>query len=148
MIKLEYRFWLNVLKLKTQHFHTKMPCQKSMLRQTEWGVQDELIAKNGDLPVTSSFFWKYGFNLRTSGKELIWCADYLNPHIHTFRLDKIGEWVFFKYSVFARYFCFAAHFPRKKILERKLGIFVYSVNLHHFFMSLCFIITYSCFIVK
>ena len=55
MIKLEYRFWLNVLKLKTQHFHTKIPCQKSMLRQTEWGVQDELIAKNGDLPVTTSF---------------------------------------------------------------------------------------------
>ena len=32
-----------------------MPCQKSMLRQTEWGVQDELIANNGDLPVTTSF---------------------------------------------------------------------------------------------
>ena len=27
-------------KLKKQHFHTKLPCQKPMLRQIEWGVQN------------------------------------------------------------------------------------------------------------
>ena len=39
--KLEYRFLLeNILPLKTQHFHTKLLCQKLMLRQIKWGVQN------------------------------------------------------------------------------------------------------------
>ena len=32
-----YHFLLKVLWLKMQHFHTKLPCQKLMLRQIEWG---------------------------------------------------------------------------------------------------------------
>ena len=30
---------LKVPRLKTHHFHAKLPCQKPMLRQIEWGVQ-------------------------------------------------------------------------------------------------------------
>ena len=26
--------------MKTQHFHTKLPCQMPMLRQIEWEVQN------------------------------------------------------------------------------------------------------------
>ena len=34
--KLEYRFQLKALRLKTDHSHTKLPYQKPMLRQIEW----------------------------------------------------------------------------------------------------------------
>ena len=30
-----------------QHLHTKLTCQKPMLRQVEWEVQDGPITKNG-----------------------------------------------------------------------------------------------------
>ena len=82
--KLEYRFELKTLRLKTHHFHTKLPHQKPMIRQIEWWLQNGPIKKNGDLPVTSLFFWKFCFSLRTSYKELVWCAKNTNVHIRTF----------------------------------------------------------------
>ena len=38
-----------------QHFHTKLPYEKPMLRLIEWGVQNEPIAKSGVyiLPATA-----------------------------------------------------------------------------------------------
>ena len=36
------------------------------------------------LPVTTLFFRKSCFSLRTSYKELIWCTNYRNVHIRTF----------------------------------------------------------------
>ena len=45
-------FYLNVLRLRTQHFHTKLPSQKPMFRQIEWEVQNGPIAKNTVLPLT------------------------------------------------------------------------------------------------
>ena len=54
-----------------------------MLEQIEWGVQSRVITRKGDLPVTTLFFWKCCFGLRTSLKELIWCTNYSNDHIHT-----------------------------------------------------------------
>ena len=39
-----------------QHFHTKIPCQKPMLRQTDWGAQSEPFAKYGVLTATTLFF--------------------------------------------------------------------------------------------
>ena len=50
-----------VLKLKAQCFHTKLPYQKAMLRQTKWEVQNGLITKDGVLPVTTLFFLKIFF---------------------------------------------------------------------------------------
>ena len=55
-----------------------------MLRQIEWWLQNGPITKNGVLPVTTSFFWKFCFSLRTSYKELIWCTNDPNAHIRTF----------------------------------------------------------------
>ena len=55
-----------------------------MLRQIDWWVQNGPITKNGVLPATTSFFWKFYFSLRTSYKELIWCTNYPNIHISTF----------------------------------------------------------------
>ena len=42
-----------------------------MSRQIEWGIQNGPIKKNGVLPVTTLFFGKFCFSLRTSYKELI-----------------------------------------------------------------------------
>ena len=54
--KLGYRFYLKMLIWKTHHFHTKLPYQKPMLRQIEWGVQNGSNTKNGVLPVTTLYF--------------------------------------------------------------------------------------------
>ena len=54
--KLEYCFSVESTKIETHHFHTKVPYQKPMLRQIEWGLQNEPITKNGVLPVTTLFF--------------------------------------------------------------------------------------------
>ena len=75
--KLEYR-------LKTHHFQTRLPYRKPMLRETEWWVQNGPITKNRVLPVTTLFFWKFCFSLRTSYKKLIWCTNGPNAHILTF----------------------------------------------------------------
>ena len=42
--------------MKTQYFYIELPCQKPMLRQIEWGVQNETITKNGILSVTTLRF--------------------------------------------------------------------------------------------
>ena len=39
-----------------------------MLRQIEWGVQNEPITKNGLLPLTASFFLKFNWSVRISYK--------------------------------------------------------------------------------
>ena len=38
-----------------QHFHTKLPYQKPMLRQIEWEVQNGPIKNNGFLPLLDFF---------------------------------------------------------------------------------------------
>ena len=64
-------FQLKVLRLKTQHFHTKLLSQKPVLRQKECGVQNGPITRNGVLPVTTLFFRKFCFSLTILYKELI-----------------------------------------------------------------------------
>ena len=45
--------------------HTKIPYQKPvLLRQIEWQIQNGPISKNGVLPVTTLFFWRFCFSLR------------------------------------------------------------------------------------
>ena len=78
-------------RLKTHHFHTKLPYQKLMLRQTEWWVQNGPITKNEVLPVTTLFSWKFFFSLRTSYEKLIWCTNDLNAHIPSF----CKRWIFY-----------------------------------------------------
>ena len=48
---------MKIQRLKTQHFYAKLPLQKTMLKQIEWGVQNGTITKNGAFPVTILFFW-------------------------------------------------------------------------------------------
>ena len=52
-------FSLKVLRLKTHHFHTKLPCRKPMLRNIEWGLQNGPITKNGFLSGTTFYFLNF-----------------------------------------------------------------------------------------
>ena len=54
--------------MKGQHFHTKLSCQKPILRQIEWGVQIGPITKNGLLSFITSSFSKFNLIARTSDK--------------------------------------------------------------------------------
>ena len=80
---LEYSFLIESTKLKAEHFHTKLPCQKPMLRQIECGVQNGPITKNGVFPRHYSIFMKICLSYRTFCKELIWCTNYPNVSIYT-----------------------------------------------------------------
>ena len=46
-------FELKPLRLKIHHFHSKLFCQKPMLRQIEWRLQNGPITESGVLPVTA-----------------------------------------------------------------------------------------------
>ena len=78
-------FQLKALLLKKHYFHAKLPCQKPMLGQIEWGVKKGSITKNAVLPLTTLFFWKFNFSIRTSNKQLISRTNFPNAHIHIFR---------------------------------------------------------------
>ena len=92
--KLEYPFFVESTKIEKASFPYKY--QKPMLRQIEWWVQNGPITKNGVLPVTTLFFWKFCFSLRTSYKKLIWCTKGSNDHVLTFRKrwSFIWRWFF------------------------------------------------------
>ena len=66
------------------YFHTKLSCQKPMLRQIERWVQNGSITKNGVLLGTTSFLLKILFSLRTCYKESIQYTNDPIVHIHTF----------------------------------------------------------------
>ena len=83
-------FSLKVLRLKMQHFHTKVSYQKPILRTVERGVRDGLIKKNRVLPVTASFFRKFCFSLGTSYKYLTCCT--INPNVPIYTILK--HWSF------------------------------------------------------
>ena len=70
---------------KKHYFYTKLPYQISMLRKIEWWVQNNPIAKNEVLPVTTLFFLKILFQFKNLLEKLIWCTNAPNIHIHTFR---------------------------------------------------------------
>ena len=68
---LETDFWKTktVFKKLEYLFYTKLAYQTLMLRQIEWWLQNGPITKNGVLPVTTFFLWKFCFSFRTSYKE-------------------------------------------------------------------------------
>ena len=43
---LEYRFWIQSTKIEKQHFYTKLPRRKPILKEIEWGIQNAPITKN------------------------------------------------------------------------------------------------------
>ena len=85
--KLENRFFVESTKIENATFSLKTALSEVnvWLNSGEWGVQNGPIRKNGILPVTTSFFGRFCFSIRTFYKELIWCTNYPSVHIHTFR---------------------------------------------------------------
>ena len=59
-------FWLKLLRLKTHYFHSELLCQKPVLRQIEWRLQNRPIRKSGAFPVTTLFFRKICSSFATS----------------------------------------------------------------------------------
>ena len=98
--KLEYRFLVKSTKIENASFLYKTANQKLMLRQMEWWVQSGPTTKNGVLPVTTLFFRKCCFSLRTSYKKFIWCTNNPNAHIRTFcKCWSFIWWCFFSVSI-------------------------------------------------
>ena len=81
--KLEYHFLVKNTKIENATFPYKNALSEANVK-IEWWIQNEPITKNGVLPVTNLFFWKFSFILRTSYKELIWCTNYPNAYINIF----------------------------------------------------------------
>ena len=50
--QLEYRSLVEATKIENNHFHSKLLCQKPMLRQKVWRLKNGPITKSGVLPVT------------------------------------------------------------------------------------------------
>ena len=61
---------LKALTLKMHHFHTILPHQKPMLRQTEWWVPNGPITKNGFLRGTILFYFLILFQFKNLFKRV------------------------------------------------------------------------------
>ena len=64
--KREYFFLVESTKIETETFPYKTDLSEAILGQVEWGVQNGPITKNRVLPVSTLFYWKFCFSLRTS----------------------------------------------------------------------------------
>ena len=138
---------MKVLRLKSHHFYTKLRCQKPMLRQIEWAVQNRPIAKNGVFPVTTFFFEnviKSWFNVPTTRMFIF--IHFTSPKAsfdsvfslrvflkETFTL-KQSEVTFFLSSTITILFSFSPdHLEMGAVIGRKLN---YLTNIDERFIKL------------
>ena len=90
--KLEHRFLVKSAKIESATFPHKTALPEANFK-TNYKIQNKYktivqngpIKKNGVLPVTTLFLWKFCFSVRTFSKEMIKCTNYPNVYIHTFR---------------------------------------------------------------
>ena len=73
------------MKIENKSFPFKTALSKANVKTNRMRLQNGPITKSGVLPVTTLFFWKIFSSCRTSWKELIWCSNHPNVHIHIFR---------------------------------------------------------------
>ena len=84
--KLEYRFLNERKRIENASFPYKTAMSEptvkvNRMRSTKWtNHKERSFAGNYFI-----FLKLFCFSLRTSYKELIWCTNYLNVNIHTFR---------------------------------------------------------------
>ena len=126
-------------RLKTHHFHTKLPYQNLMLSQIKWWLQHGPITKNGVLPVATLFFWIFCFILRTSYNELICFTNNPNIHICTFckRWSFIWWEYFFPVSILKWIQCFKiALSETQSKWDQQIFLLIFLLKLRLFF---CFI---------
>ena len=70
--KLEFVFQLKALRLKTHHFHTKLPYQKPILRQIKWWLKKWTHHKEGSFASNYFNFLKILFQF----KNLIYRVEF------------------------------------------------------------------------
>ena len=110
--KLECRFLVESTKIENASLSYKTPISEANVKQIEWWLHIRPNTKNGVLPVTTLFFWKFCFSLRTSYKELICCTNNPNAHIFTFCKSWSFIWrCFFNMSILK---CFKKPYVSKK----------------------------------
>ena len=97
--KLEYGLLAESTEIESASFSYKTAISEANVKTNRMGVQNGPFRKNGDLPVTTLFFRKFCFSLRTFYKELIWCTNHPNVYIHTFR----KHWSFICRCFFTEY---------------------------------------------
>ena len=98
--KLEYSFLVESTKIENASFPYKTAMSEANVktnRIVQRRVQIGPITKSG---LTTSLFWKFGFSLRISYKELFWYTGDPNVHIHTFSKGwNFIWWWFFLVSI-------------------------------------------------
>ena len=57
---------LDVAAVLGPSLHAKLPCQKPIVRQIEWGVKIDLSQRMDFLSLTTLYFWKFNLCIRTS----------------------------------------------------------------------------------
>ena len=135
--------------MKKYHFHPTLSYQKPMLRQIEWSVQNGSFTKNRVLPVTTLFFWKFCFSLRTSYFKSWFDAQ--TTQIPTFVLfltagvlfdGAFSLWVSLNYDLvneIMKIRCQIYILMKKVIILRKIHVTIKSFSppfLKHFSLSL------------
>ena len=82
--KLDSHFLVECTKIENASFRFETALSEANIKTNRIGSskwQNEPILKNGVLPLTTLFFWKFCYSLRTYYEELIWCTNYANVHI-------------------------------------------------------------------
>ena len=74
-------------------------CYNNKMGSTKWTYH-----KEQNFASNYFVFWKFYFSLRASYKDLIWCTNQPNVHIHTFRKCCIKKWTYHKERRFATKF--------------------------------------------
>ena len=114
---LDYHFIFESTKIENKRFSYK----------TGWknlrGVQNGPTVKNGVLPLTTLYFRKFKFSIRTSYKYLLSCINYSNSHIYNFLKCLSFIWgCVFRYRILNRNSKFFLELIYDKMLVEKRGL--------------------------
>ena len=81
---LEYHLFVESTAIENATFPHKTALSEANVKANRMGITKWIHLKEQSFARTILFFWKFCFSLRTSYKDLIWCTNYPNVHIHTF----------------------------------------------------------------
>ena len=82
--KLEYSFLVESIKIENTSFPYKSVIPESNVKTYRMVTTKWTYHKDGVLPATILFFWKFCFSLTASYKKLSWCTNNPNADIGTF----------------------------------------------------------------
>ena len=98
--KLEYSFMVEITKIEKASFPYKNALSKANFNTNKMVTTKWTYNKERVLSVTTLFFWKFCFSLRSPYKELICCTNNPNAYICTFcKRWSFIWWCFFHVSI-------------------------------------------------